>query len=297
VSGREIELKESLMQNKICLITGATSGIGRATAIALATMGASLILVGRNERRAADIIRHIRGRIGNDNVEFICTDLSSQSEIRSLAGNVAGRYDRLDILVNNAGARFSGYQESVDGIELTFATNHLGAFLLTSLLLEPLKKSAGARIITVASGAHHGVSNEFKAKWQPGTYDRKVAYGQSKLANVMFTYELARRLAGTNATANAVDPGGVATNLGRNNGLLAWTRHLAYYARKGELLTPKQGADTVVYLASSPEVEGVTGKLFFKRKPVRSSEASYDEEAARRLWEMSEKLVSQRMGE
>ena len=124
------------------------------------------------------------------------------------------------------------YQESVDGIELTFATNHLGAFLLTSLLLEQLKRSAGARIITVASGAHHGVSNEFRANWQPGTYDRKVAYGQSKLANVMFTYELAHRLAGTRVTSNAVDPGGVATNLGRNNGLLAWARHLAVLRQK-----------------------------------------------------------------
>ena len=158
------------------------------------------------------------------------------------------------------------YQESVDGIELTFATNHLGAFLLTSLLLEPLKRSAGARIITVASGAHHGVSNEFKANWQPGTYDRKVAYGQSKLANVMFTYELARRLEGTHVTANAVDPGGVATNLGRNNGLLAWARHLVYYAKKGELLSPKQGADTVVYLASSPEVEGCHGTALLQAK-------------------------------
>jgi NAD(P)-dependent dehydrogenase (short-subunit alcohol dehydrogenase family) len=284
------------MQNKICLITGATSGIGRAATIALAEMGISLILVGRNESRAQAVLRQIRERIGNSNVEFIRADLSSQSEIRDLAKNVAGRYEKIDILVNNAGARFSGYQESVDGIELTFATNHLGAFLLTSLLLEPLKKSAGARIITVSSGAHHGASNEFKTNWQPGSYDRKVAYGQSKLANVMITYELARRLAGTRVTANAVDPGDVATNLGRNNGLLAWVRHLAYYARKGELLSPKQGADTIVYLASSPEVEGVTGKLFFKRKPVRSSEASYDEEAARDLWELSERLVSQRIG-
>jgi NAD(P)-dependent dehydrogenase (short-subunit alcohol dehydrogenase family) len=283
------------LSNKICLITGATSGIGRATAIAVAETGAIIILVGRNEWKAAEVLREIRARIGNNNVEFLRADLSKQQEVRELAKNVASRYDKLDILVNNAGARFNGYRESADGIEITFATNHLGAFLLTSLLLEPLKRSSGARIITVSSGAHHGVSNEFKAHWEPGTYDRRVAYGQSKLANMMFTYELARRLAGTSVTANAFDPGGVATNLGRNNGLLAWARHLVYYARKGELLSPRQGADTVVYLASSPEVEGMTGKYFFQRKPVTSSETSYDEQAAKRLWELSERLTSEKL--
>jgi len=282
------------MQNKICLITGATSGIGKAAALALASMGATLILVGRNENRATSVLRQIRGLTDNNNVEFIRADLSDQREVRGLAENVKSRYNKLDILVNNAGARFSDYRESVDGIELTFATNHLGPFFLTSLLLEPLKRSSGARVIMISSGAHYGVSNEFKAHWLPGTYNRKVAYGQSKLANLMFTYELARRLAGTTVTANAVDPGGVATNLGRNNGLLAWARHLAYYAAKRELLSPKQGADTVIYLATSPEVEGVTGQLFHKRKPIKSSEASYDEQAAKRLWEMSEELTAKK---
>lgn len=278
------------MKDKVCLITGATSGIGRAASNALAEMGMSLILVGRNEGRAQAVLRQIREGIGNRNVEFIRADLSSQREVRELAEKIRSRHERLDIMINNAGARFSEYLESVDGIELTFATNHLGAFLLTIHLLELLKRSPEARIVTVSSGAHHGVSNEFKTNWQPESYDRRIAYGQSKLANVMFTYELARLLAGTCVTANAFDPGGVATNLGRNNGLLAWMRHLVYYARKGELLSPKQGADTLVYLATSPEVEGVTGQLFFKRKPVRSSEASYDLTAARLLWEMSERM-------
>jgi NAD(P)-dependent dehydrogenase (short-subunit alcohol dehydrogenase family) len=278
-------------QDKVCLITGATSGIGKATAIALAAMGMTLILVGRNKSRANSVLRQIRDRIGNNNVEFLRADLSDQGTVRDLAAKVENRYNRLDILINNAGARFNDYRESVDGIELTFATNHLGPFLLTSLLLEPLKRSSGARVIMVSSGAHHGVTNEFRAQWQQETYDRKVAYGQSKLANVMFTYELARRLAGTHVTANAVDPGGVATDLGRNNGLLAWARHLVYYARKGELLSPRQGADTVVYLASSQEVEGVKGQFFHKRQSVRSSEESYDEQAATRLWEMSVKLT------
>lgn len=279
-------------QDRICLITGATSGIGRAAAIALAATGMILILVGRSEQRAARVLDQIRNRIGNNNACFLWSDLSDQRAVRGLANRVVSQYPRLDILINNAGARFNEYRESTDGVELTFATNHLGAFFLTSLLMEPLKRSAGARIVNVSSGTHHGMTNEFRAQWQPGTYNRKIAYGQSKLANVMFTYELARRLSGTGITVNAVDPGGVATNLGRNNGLTAWTRHLAYYALKRELLSPRQGADTVVYLASSPEVEGVTGQFFFQRKPVRSSEASYDEQAAMRLWEMSEMLTN-----
>jgi retinol dehydrogenase-14 len=286
-----LDMELTNIQDKVCLITGATSGIGRATAIALAAMGMTLILVGRNERKAAEVLRQIRGRLGNNNVLFLGADLSDQGAVRELAGKVVSRYGHLDILINNAGARFNDYRETADKIELTFATNHLSAFLLTSLLLEPLKRSFGARIITVSSGAHQGMPNEFKTRWQPGTYDRKVAYGQSKLANVMFTYELARRLAGTRVTANAVDPGVVATNFGRNNGLLAWVRHLVYHAGKGELLSPKQGADTVVYLASSLEVEGMSGQFFSKKKPVRSSEASYDERATMSLWEMSERLV------
>jgi len=283
-------------QEKICLITGATSGIGRATALALAAMGMTLILVGRNERKAAAVLHQIQGHSGNANVEFLRVDLSDQGEVRGLAAKVAKKHDRLDILINNAGSRFDNYLESVDGIELTFATNHLAAFLLTTLLLESLKRSFGARVITISSGAHHGVSNRFKAYWQPGSYDRKIAYGQSKLANVIFTYELARRLVGTRITANAVDPGGVATNFARNNGLLAWAKHLVYYAGKRELITPKQGADTVVYLASSPEVEGMTGQFFYKRKSIRSSEVSYDEQAGLMLWEMSEKLVNKITG-
>jgi NAD(P)-dependent dehydrogenase (short-subunit alcohol dehydrogenase family) len=279
------------MRDKICLITGATSGIGKATAMALAATGMTLILVGQNERRAGKVLDQIRCHIINDNIDYVQADLSDQAAVRELASKVLRKYPRLDILINNAGARFNTYRESVNGIELTFAINHLGAFLLTSLLLDPLKKSSGARIINVSSAAHHGMKNEFKARWQKGTYDRKVAYGQSKLANVMFTYELARRLKETRITANAVDPGGVATNLGRNNGLLAWARHLTYYALKRELLSPRQAADTLVYLATSPEVEGVTGLLFFQRKPVRSSDASYDDQAARRLWKMSESLT------
>jgi NAD(P)-dependent dehydrogenase (short-subunit alcohol dehydrogenase family) len=279
------------MQDKICLITGATSGIGRATAVELARLGATLILVGRNERRAAQVRHAIGKRPGNHLVEFLQADLSRQQDVRQLAAAVARKYERLDVLINNAGAKFSRYEESVDGIEMTLATNHLGHFLLTLLLWEKLHQAPAPRVVTVSSGAHHGVSNEIKATWPAGVYDRKVAYSQSKLANVMFTSELARRLKGTKATANALDPGGVATYLGRNNGLLAWAKHLLFYALKGQLLSPRQGADTVVYLASSAEVAGVSGEFFYQRKPTKSSAASYDEPAGRRLWEMSLKLA------
>jgi len=279
------------MQDRICLITGATSGIGRATAVELARLGATLILVGRNERKAAQV-RHAIGRLpGNHPVEFLQADLSRQQDVRQVAAAVVRKYERLDVLINNAGARFSRYEESVDGIEQTLATNHLSHFLLTLLLWEQLHQAPAARVITVSSGAHHGVSNEIQATWPAEAYDRKVAYGQSKLANVMFTYELARRLKGTQATANALDPGGVATNLGRNNGLVAWAKHLVFYALKGQLLSPRQGADTVVYLASSPEVAGVSGQFFYQRKPCKSSAVSYDEPASRRLWETSLKLT------
>jgi NAD(P)-dependent dehydrogenase (short-subunit alcohol dehydrogenase family) len=279
------------MQDKVCLITGATSGIGRATAVELGRLGATLILVGRNQRQGSQVRDTIGQRAGRAPVEFLPADLSRQQDVRQLAATIARKYARLDVLINNAGAKFSRYEESADGIELTLATNHLGHFLLTLLLWETLQQAPAARVVTVSSGAHHGVSNEIQATWPAEAYNRKVAYSQSKLANVMFTYELARRLHGTQATANALDPGGVATNLGRNNGLLAWAKHLLFYTLKGQLLSPRQGADTVVYLASAPEVAGVSGQFFHQRKPTRSSPASYDEPASSRLWELSLQLA------
>lgn len=277
------------MQNKLCLITGATSGIGKATANELAKLGFDLILTGRNEINGKSISDSLvkKHRIKS---EFIKCDISSLYDVKNLAGIVNSKYDHLNVLINNAGSRFSDFQKSVDGIELTFATNHLGHFLLTHLLFDLLKKSTDARIINVSSSSHSGKEINFDEIALPKNYDRREAYGQSKLANVLFTYELARRLAGTNITVNALDPGGVATNIGKNDGLIPWAKHLVYYLLKRELLTPKQGSQTSVFLASDNSVYGASGKYFYQKKEKKSADESYDFIKAKKLWELSEQL-------
>ena len=279
------------MKGKTCVITGATSGIGRAAAVQLGKLGADLILIGRDDRRGAELIRRLQRDPPCGAAHFIKTDLSVQREVRELADAIRSRYARIDVLINNAGARFDTFRPTSDGIESTFATNHLSHFLLTMLLLDTLQSAEAARVITVASGAHSGARGDFERCFLAEIYDRKVAYGSSKLANLMFSYELARRLKGTNITSNTVDPGGVATNLGRNNGIVSWLRHLGYHALKGELLFPGKGAETIVYLASSPAVEGVSGKYFFRKREIESSRISKDEAAAKRLWESSLRMT------
>ncbi len=278
------------MQDKIGLITGATNGIGKAAALALARQGMTLVIVGRSPAKTQAVRDEIRAASDNGRVEMIVADLSAMAEVRRAAGEFLARFDRLDVLMNNAGAVFSERRETVDGYEMTFALNHLSYFLLTNLLLERLKASAPARIINVSSGAHRGATINFDDLHLRRGYGLGgfKAYSQSKLANILFTYELARRLAGSGVTANAMHPGFVATGFGRNNpGLMNAVMGLLHRFA----LTPEQGADTLVYLATAPEVEGVTGQYFEKRKPVRSSAVSYDESVARRLWEVSESLV------
>jgi len=277
------------MKGQICVITGATSGIGRATALQLGRMGANLLLVGRNEKAGRSVVAQIAKRPGSGSVEFLRADISSLADVHRVAEELRSRCPAIDVLVNNAGARFSNYQTSADGIELTFATNHLGHFLLTALLLDRLLAAPGARVITVGSGAH-GNSLGYNWSSQPSNYDRKAAYGKSKLANIMFAYELARRLRGTAVTSNAVDPGGVATKLGLNNGVIPWIRHIVFYGLKRELQSPMRAAETIVYLASSPQVAAVTGNYFHKLHEIRSSQFSCDVEAAGRLWEHSVRL-------
>lgn len=274
------------MEKKICLITGATSGIGRATAIELARLKFNLILTGRNIKNGFKLARNLEAKF-NTEVEFLKADISSLKEVKSLAEKIKNNYNRIDVLINNAGSRFADHKKSTDGIELTFATNHLGHFYLTLSLLELLKNSPSARIINVSSSAHFGKTINFDEITNPKHYDRSTAYGQSKLANLFFTYELARKLINTKITVNALDPGGVASNLGRNDGLISWAKHIGYYLLKRQLLTPRQGAETSVYLASSQEVEGITGKYFFNKKEKESSPQSYDKEAAKKLWELS----------
>jgi NAD(P)-dependent dehydrogenase (short-subunit alcohol dehydrogenase family) len=275
--------------NKLCLITGATSGIGKATAIELAKLGFNLILTGRNKIKGKDISDLLvkKYKIKSD---FYKCDISSFKDVSSLVEIVKSKYDHLDVLINNAGSRFSDYKKSVDGIELTFATNHLGHFLLTNLILDLLNKSVSARIINVSSSSHSGKKINFDEIAFPKNYNRREAYGQSKLANVLFTYELARRLKGTNITVNTLDPGGVATNIGKNDGLIPWAKHLVYYLLKRQLLTPKQGARTSVHLALSDSVEGISGKYFYQQKVIKSSDESYDMFNAKQLWELSERL-------
>jgi NAD(P)-dependent dehydrogenase (short-subunit alcohol dehydrogenase family) len=276
------------MVEKICLVTGATSGIGLATARALAQEGATLIAVGRNAKKGAEVVAQLRQATGNPAVESMTADLSVQAQVRGLAEAFAGRYPRLDVLVNNAGGFFLLRRLSADGIEMTWALDYLSVYLLTRLLLEPLKASAAARIVTVSSDVHQGVSLDFDDLEGRRSYRNFNAYGQAKLAEIMFTYELARRLAGTRVTANALHPGVVATNIWSSSAPIV---RLINPLIRLVMLSPEAGAQTSLYLATSPEVAGVTGKYFDKQRTVRSSLASYDEAAAQRLWQISAEMT------
>ncbi|HEV8193985.1 MAG TPA: SDR family oxidoreductase [Ktedonobacterales bacterium] len=280
---------QQAMESKICLITGATSGIGFITARELAAKGMTVVLVGRDPAKTKAADEHIKHETGNTQGEYLVADLSSQAEVRRLANDFKQRHSRLDVLLNNAGAMFTSQQQSADGIEMTLTLNHLAPFLLTHLLLDTLKASAPARIVVVGSDAHNGARNSFDDPQQKRRgYAGLRAYSESKLANIMFTYELARHLAGTGVTANALHPGFVASNFARNNGGLVGFGMLLL---RPIMISSERGAQTSIYLASSPEGEGVTGQYFVKCKPARSSAASYDEAAQRHLWEMSEELT------
>jgi retinol dehydrogenase-12 len=283
------------MIGKICVVTGATSGIGRVTARALAERGASVVVVGRSRERCEATVETIRRAVAEPRVEFLLADLSSQAEIRRLAREVQARYPRLDVLVNNAGAMFMRRQESVDGIEMTFALNHLAYFLLTNLLLDRLKASAPARIVSVSSDAHHWAKRiDFEDLQGLRRFRGFHAYAQSKLANLLFTFELARRLEGTGVTANALHPGFVATNIFAGNGAVGWLMR----AGAGLLaISPEEGARTSIMLATAPELEGVSGRFFVHGKAVMPSRASQDQAAARRLWDVSEAMTGLTAGQ
>jgi NAD(P)-dependent dehydrogenase (short-subunit alcohol dehydrogenase family) len=279
------------MDGKICMITGATSGIGYVTAREIARQGATLVIVGRSEEKCVDAVNTIKQQTGNNAVEWMLADLSVQQDIRRLADLFTTRYQRLDVLVNNAGAIFMQRQESADGIEMTFALNHLNYMLLTNLLLDTLKDSAPARIVNVSSDAHRAATMNFDDPQLKQGYSGWKAYNQSKLANLLFTYELARRLEGTGITVNALHPGFVASSFGMNNG---WMAQLFRPLVKLMGKSPEQGARTSIYLATSPEVAGISGKYFSEQQEVESSQASYDTEAQQRLWELSEEMAGLR---
>ena len=280
---------------KTVVITGANSGIGKATALALARSGAKVVITARDPSKGEAALSTLRSVSRNAQGELVLFDLGDLDEVRSGASQILALYDRIDVLVNNAGVVLSQRRETVDGFEATFAINHLGPFLLTQLLTERLQESAPARIVNVASTAHkearHGL--DFDDLQSTKHYRGLEVYAHSKLANIYFTTELARRLHGSGVTANCLHPGTVATGYGRDgdtSGVLAFGLKVA----APFFLTPEKGAHTSIYLASSPEIEGVTGKYFVKCKPRQPSKAGQNAAAARRLWEISEELVRPR---
>ena len=274
-----------LMAGKSVLVTGGTGGIGKATAIGLAALGARVGITGRDPARTEAAAAGIRATPGSPVVDAFAADMSVQAGVRRLAAQVLDTYPRLDVLVNNAGGFWAHRHVTADGLERTFALNHLAPFLLTSLLLDRLTTSAPARIITVSSGAHARGRIDFDDLQGERNYSGQHAYSQSKLANVIFTYELARRLKGTGVTATVLHPGVVRTRFGAED----QAAYLAVMIRVARLFmkTPAQGAGTPIYLASSSQVEGITGRYFVNRKPKISSKVSYDTTAAARLWQAS----------
>jgi retinol dehydrogenase-12 len=277
------------MHGKICLVTGATSGIGRVTATALASQGATLVVVGRDPDRTHATVAQIQHDTGNPAITGLIAELSSQEHIARLVTAFRTRFERLDVLVNNAGAIFNKRQLSVDGLEMTFALNHLAYFCLTQRLLDVLKASAPARIVNVASNAHHRGRIDFDNLQGARHYSGWRAYCQSKLANVLFTYQLAERLTDTDVTVNALHPGFVASNFGQNN--RGWFALMIRLGMRVKAISPTEGAQTTIYLASSPDVDGITGKYFYNKQAVQSSPASYDTQAAQRLWQLSGELT------
>lgn len=272
------------MNDRICLVTGATAGVGFETARGLAQQGATVVIVGRSLERSRAAAERITGLTGNPRIEYLVADLSIQAEIRRVAAEFQQRHQRLHVLVNNVGGLFLNGQVSADGIEMTLALNHLGYYLLTRLLCPILKASAPARIVNVASVAHVGARIDLPALRFAGW----KGYKRSKLANLLFTYELARRLEGTGVTVNALHPGLVASNFGTNNrGLFPLVKPFVNWFA----VTNEEGARTSVYLASAADVEGVTGQYFARCQPQRSSGASHDRTAAARLWQVSAEMT------
>ena len=277
------------MKNQVCIVTGANSGIGEETALSLAKLGATVILLCRNYERGNITLKNIISESNNKNVELMLCDLSSQNSIFDFTSKFKNKYDRLNVLINNAGILLNKRTISVDGIENTFAINHLGPFILTNSLLNLLKSSSPSRIINVSSSAHYRANFDIDNLQGEKKYSSFDAYCKSKLYNVLFTYELSRKLAGSNVTVNCLHPGFISTNLFTNSSF--------FYQFIVKILSPilidaKSGSETSTYLATSKDVENITGKYFVKCKPKKSSKISYDKSTSKNLWNLSEKLVN-----
>ena len=282
-----------MIEGKTCLITGSTSGIGKQIAIGLAKLKGNVILVGRGKARCEAALEEIRRNISTDTnrnrISYLLADLSSQASIHHLAKEFLATHERLDVLINNAGVFLPKRFTTVDGIEYTFAVNHLAPFLLTNLLFERIRTSSPSRIITTSSVAHRGAQINFDdLQFERRRYNGLKAYGQSKLANILFTKELSKRSMGSGVRSNCFHPGGVRTNLGQSS---PWYYRLIWAIVSPFLISSWKGADTAIYLASSSEVEGISGKYFVKRKEVRPSDSADDSYAAVRLWKISEELT------
>jgi NAD(P)-dependent dehydrogenase (short-subunit alcohol dehydrogenase family) len=276
------------MKDKICIVTGANSGIGKATATELALKGARVIMVCRNKEKGMLALEEIKKISKNDTVELMIADLSSQKEIRQLAEKIRKKYPVIHVLINNAGAVNDKWSETVDKIETTFATNHLAYFLLTLLILDNLKSAPNARIINLASEAQRTGKINFEDLNLKNEFSAFKTYSQSKLANVMFTYELARRLKDTNVTVNCMHPGLVRTNFGKD--LSGFFKGIIILM-KPFMRNSEKAAETVIWLASSPDVEGISGKYYSDKKEIKSNSISYDLQVSKKLWEESEGMT------
>jgi NAD(P)-dependent dehydrogenase (short-subunit alcohol dehydrogenase family) len=276
------------MKNKIVLITGANSGIGKATAIKLATMGANMVMLCRNKEKGETARQDIIQTSGNKNIALILIDLADLGSVRKAAEEINAKYDHIDVLINNAGGYFEKRKTSKDGYEYTFAMNHLGHFLLTNLLLDELKAAVNARIINLSSDIHKQGHINFDDLMTEKKYKGFNVYSHAKLANILFTNELARRLHDTYITVNTLHPGMVRTNFTADASMFIKFMMIIM----GRFLkSPEKGAETSVYLASSEEVDEISGKYFVNRKEKKSSPESYSEEVAKKLWDVSCELT------
>ena len=271
------------MHGKLCVVTGATGGIGRITARELARRGAAVVIIGRNRERGESAVAEARA-VGAASAAFVAADLSSQNDIRRLASEIVERHPRIDVLVNNAGGMFRRRTLSADGIEMTFALNHLSYYLLTHLLLPALAKASAARIVNVASAAHRGVDIDFDNLGGERGYRGLKAYKRSKLANICFTFELARRLEGSTVSANALHPGFVATDIGARSD---WMATITWRLVSRFAIDVEKGAQTSIHLAASKEVEGVNGRYFAHCRPAAPSAPACDLDMQRRIWDVS----------
>lgn len=277
------------MNGKVCLVTGATDGIGKVSARVLAEKGAKVIIVGRNPEKSATVLAELKSSSGNENIDLLMADLAVMQEVRDLAEQVISHYDRLDVLLNNAGGYFAKHELTSDGLERTFALNHMSYFLLTNKLMELLKSSAPARIVNVSSDAHYGVDMDFENLNGEQEYKAWKAYQKSKLANVLFTYELLKKVP-ADITVNCLHPGFVATNFGHNIG--GFFGPVVKIAQRISAIDPEEGAKTSIFLCSAPEVKGVSGKYFYKCQPKTSSRESRNMDTGKRLWQISSDIAS-----